>query len=71
MPHQAVLLHLAHPEAPLSDWIDIGVFDAKMQPLYLAKHKIDKPEMKFTLTVAGVPETGRSGANRRRPPHPA
>jgi aminopeptidase N len=44
-------------EAPLADWIDIGVFDAKKKPLYLAKHKIDRHETEFTLTVDGVPET--------------
>ncbi|HMD69825.1 MAG TPA: M1 family aminopeptidase [Bryobacteraceae bacterium] len=43
-------------EVPLADWIDIGVFDAKKKPLYLAKHMIDKPEMEFTLTVDGVPD---------------
>jgi hypothetical protein len=44
-------------EVPLADWIDIGVFDAKKKPLYLAKHWIDKREMEFTLTVDGVPDT--------------
>jgi len=44
-------------EVPLADWIDIGVFDAAKKPLYLAKHKIDKPEMEFTLMVDGVPDT--------------
>jgi hypothetical protein len=44
-------------EVPLADWIDIGVFDAKKKPLYLAKHKIDKHETEFTLTVDAVPDT--------------
>jgi hypothetical protein len=44
-------------EVPLADWIDIGVFDAQKKPLYLAKHKIDKHETEFTLTVDGVPNT--------------
>jgi hypothetical protein len=44
-------------EVPLADWIDIGVFDAKKRPRYLAKHKIDKHETEFTLTVDGVPDT--------------
>ena len=34
----------------------IGVFDALKKPLYLAKHKIDKPEMEFTLMVDAVPD---------------
>lgn len=44
-------------EVPLADWIDIGVFDANKKPLYLAKHKIDRSEMDFTLMVDGVPAT--------------
>jgi len=42
-------------EVPLSDWIDIGVFDAQDKPLYMQRHKIDKNESEFTLTVHGVP----------------
>jgi hypothetical protein len=44
-------------EVPLADWIDIGVFDANQKPLYLAKRKIDRNQMEFTLTVDGVPDT--------------
>jgi hypothetical protein len=40
---------------PLADWIDIGVLDAKGQALYLAKHKIEKPETELTLMVNGAP----------------
>jgi hypothetical protein len=43
-------------EAPLADWIDIGVFDSRKKPLYLAKHKIEKPVTEFTLMVDGVPD---------------
>jgi len=42
-------------EVPLADWIDIGVLDAKDKPLYLERHKIEKAETEFTLTVDGVP----------------
>lgn len=42
-------------EVPLSDWIDIGVLDAKGAPLYLAKQKIEKAQTEFTLTVDRVP----------------
>ena len=42
-------------DAPLADWIDIGVLDAKGKPLYMAKHKIEKAETEFTLLVDGVP----------------
>ena len=46
----------AETEVPLSDWIDIGVLDAKGNPLYLAKQKIEKATSRFTLTVDGVPD---------------
>ncbi|MBI3473624.1 MAG: hypothetical protein HY013_19895 [Candidatus Solibacter usitatus] len=42
-------------EAPLADWIDIGVLDSKGKPLYLAKHKIERRETEFTLTVNQPP----------------
>ncbi|SPE24276.1 hypothetical protein SBA3_1070018 [Candidatus Sulfopaludibacter sp. SbA3] len=45
----------AEKEVPLADWIDIGVLDAKGNPLYLAKHKIEKAKTEFTLTVEGLP----------------
>jgi ABC-2 type transport system permease protein len=42
-------------DVPLADWIDIGVLDAKGNPLYLAKHKIDHGECEFTVVVDQVP----------------
>ena len=45
----------AETEVPLADWIDIGVLDAKGNPLYLAKQKIEKAKTEFTLTVEGMP----------------
>ena len=42
-------------EAPLADWIDIGVFDAKEKPLFLEKRKIERAEEEFTLLVDAVP----------------
>jgi len=42
-------------EVPLADWIDIGVFDDKEKPLYMERHKVDRPEMEFTVTVHGKP----------------
>ncbi|MDR3699068.1 MAG: hypothetical protein P4L56_05490 [Candidatus Sulfopaludibacter sp.] len=45
----------AETEMPLADWIDIGVLDAKGNPLYLVKQKIEKAKTEFTLTVEGMP----------------
>jgi ABC-type transport system involved in multi-copper enzyme maturation permease subunit len=45
----------AEKEVALADWIDIGVLDAKGNPLYLAKHKIEKTQTEFTLMVEGIP----------------
>jgi ABC-2 type transport system permease protein len=42
-------------DAPLADWVDIGVLDAKGKPLYLAKHRIAQRESEFTLTVDQTP----------------
>jgi ABC-2 type transport system permease protein len=42
-------------ERPLDEWIDVGVLDAKNQPLALERKHIDKPEMDFTFVVAGEP----------------
>ncbi len=42
-------------EVPLADWIDIGVLDAAGKALYLEKHRIEKPETEFTITVDHVP----------------
>jgi aminopeptidase N len=43
-------------EAPLADWIDIGVLGANDKPLYLKRHKIERREQEFTLLVDAVPE---------------
>jgi len=42
-------------EAPLADWIDIGVVDDDNKPLFLEKKKIDHEEMEFTVIVTGKP----------------
>jgi len=42
-------------DAPLHDWIDIGVLDADGQPLYLEKKKIEQEETEFTLIVPKKP----------------
>ncbi len=42
-------------EARPDDWIDIGVLDDHSKPLYLKKHKIDRPETGFTLLVDRMP----------------
>jgi ABC-2 type transport system permease protein len=45
----------AEKEVPLADWVDIGILDAKGNPLYLAKHKIERAQTGFTLMVDGLP----------------
>jgi hypothetical protein len=45
----------AEKEMALADWIDIGVLDAKGNPLYLSKQKIEKAHTEFTLLVDGLP----------------
>ncbi len=42
-------------DAPLADWIDIGVLDADNQPLYLEKRKIDREQSAFTIVVDRKP----------------
>jgi ABC-2 type transport system permease protein len=42
-------------EAPLADWMDIGVLDADGQPLLLEKQKIEQEETSFTLVVPKKP----------------
>jgi ABC-2 type transport system permease protein len=42
-------------DAPLADWIDIGVLDADGKPLFLEKRLIEREETEFTVTVAGKP----------------
>jgi aminopeptidase N len=42
-------------DAPLHDWIDIGVLDADNQPLYLEKKKIESEETTFTVVVDKKP----------------
>jgi ABC-2 type transport system permease protein len=45
----------AEKEVALDEWIDVGVLDAKGQPLVLAKQHIDRAEMDFTFTVDSEP----------------
>jgi ABC-2 type transport system permease protein len=42
-------------DAPIDDWIDIGVLDADGVPLYLEKKKIDREDTTFTATVDKKP----------------
>jgi len=42
-------------EAPLADWIDIGVQDGDGAPLFLEKKKIEQEETSFTVIVAKKP----------------
>ena len=42
-------------DAPLADWIDIGVMDADGQPLFFEKKKIEQEETEFRLVVAKKP----------------
>jgi hypothetical protein len=42
-------------EAPLADWIDIGVLDADGKPLYLEKKKIEHESETFTIVVDAKP----------------
>ncbi len=42
-------------DAPLADWIDIGVLDDDNKPLYLEKKKIDHEETEFKVIVTGKP----------------
>ncbi len=42
-------------DAPLNDWIDIGVLDEKGVPLFIEKRKIEKEETEFVLTVDKKP----------------
>ncbi len=42
-------------DAPLHDWIDIGVLDAENRPLFLEKRKIDGSAATFSVVVSGKP----------------
>ncbi len=42
-------------EVPLADWIDIGVLDKDGKPLYMVKHKIERKETEFTISVDRLP----------------
>jgi ABC-2 type transport system permease protein len=42
-------------DAPLNDWIDIGVLDEKGAPLLIEKRKIEKEETEFVLTIDKKP----------------
>lgn len=43
-------------ELPLEDWVEVGVLDDKGQPLYLQKHRLDKPEVELTVVVEQKPK---------------
>jgi ABC-type transport system involved in multi-copper enzyme maturation permease subunit len=42
-------------DAPLHDWIDVGVLDADGKPLYLEKKAFDADKATFTIEVAAKP----------------
>ena len=42
-------------DAPLHDWIDIGVLDGDGEPLFLGKRKIEREQTTFVVTVAKRP----------------
>jgi hypothetical protein len=42
-------------DAPIDDWIDIGVLDADGKPLYLQKALIDHDTAEFTIVVDAKP----------------
>ncbi|HLJ90491.1 MAG TPA: M1 family aminopeptidase [Candidatus Angelobacter sp.] len=42
-------------DAPIGDWIDIGVLDDQGQFLYLKKHKIERENSEFDLVVDKLP----------------
>jgi ABC-2 type transport system permease protein len=42
-------------DAPLADWIDIGVLDTDDAPLFLEKRKIEREETEFRVVVAKKP----------------
>jgi aminopeptidase N len=42
-------------DAPLHDWIDVGVLDADGKPLYLEKKSFDATDATFTIDVAARP----------------
>jgi len=42
-------------DAPLHDWIDVGVLDADGKPLYLEKRSFDATDATFTIDVAARP----------------
>jgi hypothetical protein len=45
----------AQKAAPMDELVDIGVYDAKGDALYLAKHRVKTGEQAFTLEVQGKP----------------
>src|SRR5258708_19270856 len=58
-------------EAPLADWIDIGVLDKAGKPLFMERRKIDQPEMEFTVLVDRLPATaGIDPGDQLVDPHP-
>jgi ABC-type transport system involved in multi-copper enzyme maturation permease subunit len=40
---------------PMADWIDIGVLDSSGRELYLKKHRLDRGDATFTVTVDRPP----------------
>ena len=42
-------------DAPLADWIDVGVLDEKGVPIFLEKRKFDKEESEITVVVDRLP----------------
>ena len=45
----------AQKEAPMDEWVDIGVTGADDEPLYLQKHRVKTGESTYTLVVAKKP----------------
>ena len=45
----------AQKEAPMDELVDIGVYDAKGDALYLKKHRVKTGESTYTIDVAGKP----------------
>jgi len=42
-------------EVPLADWVDVGVLDAKGNPIYLDRRKLESSDQEFTMIVDQVP----------------
>ena len=46
-------------EAPLSDWIEVGIEDLKGNTLYRESHLVTEAETELTTDVPRLPETAR------------